>query len=162
MRRERRSTDVSAAVHSFRQIIRALRVSAAETQSQGGVTAAQLFVLRSLAHDDVLSINELAERTFTDRSSVASVVDRLAERGLVEKSRADDDRRRAAISLTAAGRLLLRRSGPPPTARLVEGLEALDDEELQELTHGLLRLLQEMGLQDAPAPMLFEDEPIRR
>jgi len=155
--RERRSRSVSTAVHSFRQIVRALRVAAAETQAQGGLTAAQLFVLRCLSDDAVLSINQLAERTFTDRSSVSSVVDRLVEKGLVERSRAADDRRRAAISLTSSGRLLLRRAGPPPTARLIEGLERLDDDELYDLTHGLLRLLEEMGLRDAPAPMLFED-----
>ena len=157
MQRERRSTNVSTAVRSFRQIVRELRVAAAETQAQGGLTAAQLFVLRSLANDEVLSINQLAARTFTDRSSVASVVERLVEKGLVERARSEHDRRRAAISLTAAGRLLLRRAGPPPTIRLIEGLERLDDDELEDLTNALLRLLEAMGLQDSPAPMLFED-----
>lgn len=145
-------------LNGFRRILRSLRIASGEAQATVGLSAAQLFVLGHLSGTDVLSINELAERTLTDRSSVAAVVERLVERGLVARSRAADDRRRAAIHITTAGRKLLAAAPAAPTARLIAGLDALDDAELVEFAKLMSRLVDAMGLETAPATMLFEHE----
>jgi DNA-binding MarR family transcriptional regulator len=145
-------------LNGFRRILRALRITAGETQASVGLSAAQLFVLGQLAHADVLSINELAMRTLTDRSSVAAVVERLVERGLIARSRAADDRRRAAIHITPAGRRLLRSAPAAPTERLITGLAALHPAELNQFARLMSRLVDAMGLEAAPATMLFEGE----
>ncbi len=142
--------------------MRGLRVAAQETRSAAGISAAQHFVLSALhEHDDEASVSELAERTMTDRSSVAAVVDRLVEDGLVTRGTAKDDRRRAAIALTARGRAVLRRSPEPPTARLVVALAALPPTRLRELSSGLSALVGAMGLDHARAGLLFDDAPAK-
>jgi DNA-binding MarR family transcriptional regulator len=124
------------------------------------LSAAQLFVLGQLASADVLSVNELAEHTLTDRSSVAAIVDRLVERGLAGRSRAAHDRRRAAIHITTAGRRLLKTAPHPPTELLLAGLATLSPDELDQFGHLMSRLVDAMGLKTAPATMLFEgDQP---
>jgi DNA-binding MarR family transcriptional regulator len=150
------------AVDAVRRLFRALRVAAQRTQSEAGISAAQLFVLSSLADGAASSLTELGERTHTDRSSVADVVQRLAAAGLVEQFRSERDRRRTEVRITAAGRTLLRRAPRAPTALLVAGLDALDDAELEGFAGGIVRLTSRMGLDAAPAPMLFEDETGRR
>jgi DNA-binding MarR family transcriptional regulator len=157
----RRAPNTAAAVDAVRRIFRALRNAAQQTQAQAGISAAQLFVLSSLADGAASSLTELGERTHTDRSSVADVVERLADAGLVARDRSALDRRRTEVRITAAGRGLLQSAPRPPTGLLVAGLEALADEELAALAAGLLRLTRAMGLEAAPAPMLFEDEGAR-
>jgi DNA-binding MarR family transcriptional regulator len=154
----RREANTARAVEAVRRIVRGLRVAAGQTRAETGISAAQLFVLSSLERDAAPSLTELGARTHTDRSSVADVVERLAAAGLVERFRSGDDRRRLEVRITPAGRSLLARAPRAPTARLIDGLDALGDAELGALAAGLLRLAQEMGLGTAPAPMLFEDE----
>ena len=142
----------------MRRIVRALRIAAQRTQDEAGISAAQLFVLRQLADTPATSLNELAERTLTDRSSVGDVVERLALRGLVKRAQSSVDRRRLTISLTSSGERVLRSAPSSPTAILIDALEQLSDRELAELSHGLERLTQEMGIAGEPTVMLFEDE----
>jgi DNA-binding MarR family transcriptional regulator len=157
-----RAEQTAAAVDAVRRLFRALRVAAKRTQSEAGISAAQLFVLSSLADGAASSLTELGERTHTDRSSVADVVQRLAAAGLVEQFRSERDRRRTEVRITGAGRRLLGRAPQAPTTQLIAGLEALDDVELEGFASGILRLVSHMGLDAAPAPMLFEDETGRR
>ncbi|HEX3866149.1 MAG TPA: MarR family transcriptional regulator, partial [Gemmatimonadaceae bacterium] len=76
---------ISSALTSIRRLVRVLRLNAQRTYTAAGLSAAQLFVLQQLPKAGSLSLNELATRTLTDRSSVADVVDRLRAQGLVDR-----------------------------------------------------------------------------
>lgn len=143
-------------LNAFRRITQALRLAAAQTQTETGISAAQLFVLTRLDQEGPHSIKDLAEATMTDRSSVADVVDRLAARRLVSRRSSREDARRAEVHITPAGRRLLSRAPEAPTAILMEGIGGLADEELRALALGLNRLCEEMGLEDGQPAMLFE------
>ncbi|MGH7617376.1 MAG: MarR family winged helix-turn-helix transcriptional regulator [Gemmatimonadaceae bacterium] len=150
-----------SAVISIRRIVQALRLASQRTQAQAGVSAAQLFVLQQLGTDDGLSLNELAARTFTDRSSVAAVVDRLSARGFVERAVHPVDRRRAAVHLTPAGRRVLVRAPNAPTTILVAALTKLAPSQRAAMATSLRRLTEALGVADTPAPMLFSDSANR-
>jgi DNA-binding MarR family transcriptional regulator len=140
---------LSSVLKAFRRILRSLRVAAGETQARYNVSAAQLFILTELNEaGEPLSIRELAERTMTDRSSVADVVDRLVQNGYATRGWSAFDRRRAEIEITNAGARLARSAPPAPTALLVDGLRGLSELELQRLSRGMTRLLDEMGLEE--------------
>lgn len=157
-----RPAHTAAAVDGVRRIFRALRMAAQQTQRAAGISAAQLFVLSSLSNGAASSLTELGERTHTDRSSVADVVERLAAAGLVKRFRSERDRRRMEVRITPAGRALLAQAPAPPTALLIAGLDALADAQLASLADGLKTLTHAMRLEGAPAPMLFEDENATR
>ena len=148
---------VAEVVRQVRRLDRGLRLAAREVDAAVGASAAQLFVLEHLAAVPAASIGELAERTMTDRSSVSTVVDRLAARGLVARRPAATDRRRAEVRVTAAGRALLTRAPKPPTARLVAALKSLSPAVVDQLADALGDLNGALGLGDAPAPLLFSD-----
>lgn len=150
--------DMSSAVSSIRRIVRFLRLASHRTQSDAGISAAQLFVLQQLGPGGELSLNELAERTVTDRSSVAGVVERLQRRGLVSRAPDPTDRRRAAIRITSAGRRLLRRAPTAPTTALVSALRQLNSRELIALAKSLSRLTVALGVSHERPIMLFADE----
>jgi MarR family transcriptional regulator, organic hydroperoxide resistance regulator len=149
-------------VVSIRRIVQALRLASQRTQIKAGISAAQLFVLQQLGADDGLSLNELAARTFTDRSSVAAVVERLHARKFVERTVDSSDRRRAAVHLTPAGRRVLQRAPDAPTTMLIAALSKLDERQRTTLAASLRRLTTALGVGDTAAPMLFAHATTRR
>jgi MarR family transcriptional regulator, organic hydroperoxide resistance regulator len=151
--------DVQPCIDAIRRIVRRLRLAEQATRAGAGLSAAQLFVLRQLASTPAPSLGELAARTLTDRSSVAGVVERLAEAGLVVTERDASDRRRVLVRLTRSGRVVLRNAPPAPTMLLVDALRRFPATERRLLATGLQRLVREMGLETEPATMLFEDQP---
>ena len=151
-------SDIADAVDAFRRILRELRVVARRTELATGLSAAQMFVLSAVDVAPGCSINDLAKATMTDRSSVATIVDRLDETGHVRREASGDDRRRASIVLTARGRRAVSTAGSPaPTALLIQGLQRLPPTRLRDLARGLVELTSGMGIADQPAAMLFED-----
>jgi DNA-binding MarR family transcriptional regulator len=159
----RTETALTDVLNGFRRIMRALRVAAGETQARYQISAAQLFVLDELNESgQPRSINELAELTMTDRSSVAWVVDRLVEGGYVTRTQSPHDRRRAEVRITAAGERLARLAPPAPGLRLLKALRRLSATDIQSLARTLKLLEEEMDLTEAPAPMLFNEPAPRR
>lgn len=140
-----RTRHIEQSVDAVRRILRVLRVAEQQTQLETGISAAQMYVLRHLEETSPRSLSELADRTLTDRSSVADVVERLVERRLVRRVRDPRDGRRAAISITARGRSLVRRADPSPTAILVGGLRELTPSQLTSVSRSLDRLSRALG-----------------
>src|SRR5689334_12541357 len=88
-----RDRDAEAVMHALRRLVRFLRLADRRAEGAAGISAAQMFVLRSLADAPASSLSELADRTLTDQSSVSTVVARLVETGLVVRRRGEDRRR---------------------------------------------------------------------
>jgi DNA-binding MarR family transcriptional regulator len=143
---------------ALRRIVRDLRLGSREAERDAGVSGAQLFVLQALAGGRAASLNELAERTHTDQSSVSVVVRRLADRKLVARKPSRLDARRIELSLTPAGQRMLARCPEPMQARLLAAIGRLEATERDALTRGLAALVREMGLERA-APHMFFEEP---
>lgn len=126
--------DMVNVVDSIRSIIQTIRVSGREAEQTVGLSTAQLYVLSELADRPAMSINELAERTFTHQSSVSMVVARLVESKLVSRTAARGDARRVSIALTPSGRALLRKSPDPVQRRLIGALRSMSRSDLKDLS----------------------------
>ncbi|HEY7187744.1 MAG TPA: MarR family winged helix-turn-helix transcriptional regulator [Vicinamibacterales bacterium] len=148
---------ISTVVDAFRRILRELRVVARKSELAVGLSPAQVFVLSAVMASPGCSVKEIAEATMTDRSSVASVTDRLAAAGILTRALSGSDRRRASISITPRGKRAMREAAPPPTALLIAALRHLTPEELRGLSDGLVALTRAMGIAHQRAGMLFEE-----
>jgi DNA-binding MarR family transcriptional regulator len=150
-------------MNALRRIVRDLRLGTRDAERRAGISGAQLFVLQALNERPAASLNDLAERTLTDQSSVSVVVRRLIDRKLVASRVSSVDARRVELSLTAAGRRLLAKCPEPTQARVVAALERLRPPELAGLTQGLDALVQQLGITGAAPRMFFEEDgPTRR
>ena len=149
--------DVRVVLDCIRQIVRLLRVSSREAERELGLTGAQLFVLQKLSEAKVLSVNELAERTHTHQSSVSVVAQALVDRGLISRNRASDDARRLELTLTPAARQMVKKAPGAAQDRLIEAIEKMPAALRKQLAKGLERLVEESGIDDEVAPMMFED-----
>jgi len=70
-------------------------------------------------------------------STVTSVVDRLENKGLVERLRNSHDRRMITIQLTEAGKKLAENAPPPIQQRVIDGLKNLTDVEKDQIVASL-------------------------
>lgn len=148
-----------AILDSLRRLVRGLRLYARHCETQLGLSAAQLFALRQVHESGPLSLQELAQATLTDLSSVSVVAERLRAKGLLDRRRAVQDRRRAELSVTAAGQALVQRSPDPLQARLLRSLKALPAARRRALQADLAHLVHDAGLDGQAARLFFEDEP---
>jgi len=148
---------VTAVVNGLRRIVRTLHHSHRIAEQRWDLSAAQLLVLQRLAESSTLSVNELADRTFTHQSTVSVVVTRLVNRGLVRRESANDDLRRAELALTPAGRVLLQRAMASAQMRLIDAVDDMSTAQLRTLGSCLERLVVALGVADEPAEMFFED-----
>jgi DNA-binding MarR family transcriptional regulator len=153
---------IRSAVDALRRIFRELRLSAREAERGAGISGAQLFVLQALSVESAASLNDLADRTLTDQSSVSVVVKRLVARNLVARKASRLDARRVELALTSAGRKLLARCPEPTQVKLVSALGRLSRRELGGLTDGLGALVREMRLDERKARMFFDDDRASR
>ncbi len=152
-------TQPGAVMIALRRIVRFLRLADREAEAAVGLSAAQLFVLRTLAEAPANSLGEIADRTLTDQSSVSTVVAKLAARRLVARVEAAGDRRRIAIRITPAGQAVVKRAPAMPQGLIAKAVEALPPAQRIELVRSLDRLIAAIGASGLPPRMLFEDEP---
>lgn len=138
--------------------MRVVRTIAVEVERESGLSTAQTTVLQLLAEAPASSVNELAERTATDQSSVSVVVARLEAKRLVARVPSTTDARRMTVSITAEGRRSLARLGPTVQGRLVQALASLDDDSLSCIDRELTHLSAIMGAGNEPATFIFEDD----
>ena len=91
-----------------------VRQLVAEACEAHGITQAQYNALRILrgAHPDGYPRGEIASRLVERAPDVTRLIDRLEQRGLVDRTRSTDDRRLSVTRITRAGLDLLRRIDP--------------------------------------------------
>ena len=150
--------EAAAALVALRRIIRFLRLADREAEASHGLTAAQLFVLHSLADAPASSLGELARRTLTDQSSVSTVVARLETKRLLARATSRDDRRRVELRLTASGKKIVAAGPDAPQPGIIAAIEAMKPAKRRELVRALEGLVTAIGAGDVEPLMLFEDE----
>jgi DNA-binding MarR family transcriptional regulator len=145
-------------MNHFRRIVRALR-SSHRAAGHLNLTGAQLFVVNVIGDaGGPLSVNDVAQRTGTDQSTVSVVTNRLVERGLLKRERSTEDSRRVHLSLTASGRALQKKA-PVTIAqqRMTAALQELSPRDAAELLQLLEKIVTSMDIGAEHAGMLFDD-----
>ena len=150
--------DSQRVLDSIRRLVRLLRLSDRVAQSELGLSAAQLFVLQELGKTPALSLNDLAERTLTDQSSVSVVVSRLVNSGHVSRDRDPRDARRLVLNLTKSGRAIVQKAPLAAQWRVLEALERIGPADRKRFADTFVRLIGELGVEKGVAPMMFDDE----
>lgn len=146
---------------AIRRLVRHLRLADRAAQSDLGISGAQLFVLSELGKTPSLSLNDLATRTRTDQSSVSVVVSRLVEAGLVTRDRDPRDARRLILNLTRSGQAMLQRAPAVAQEQILAVIDRLPPDGRKQLADSLTELVETLGAEPGPAPMLFEEEEPR-
>ncbi len=97
-------------------------------------------VLEALYHKGPLTQGQIGERILLTSGSITAVVDKLEERGLVERRPCAEDRRVVYADLTDEGRELIARVFPEHAEALRIAMEGLTTEEKRIAAVLLVRL----------------------
>jgi DNA-binding MarR family transcriptional regulator len=149
---------ISEIMQSLRRIFKAVQQYSEEVLKEFGVTGPQLWALRTIYIEGQVSMGELSQRMYLHISTVSGVVDRLEEKGYVERVRGDSDRRVVKISLTKAGKRLVQRGPEAAQGKLLHGLESLSRQEVLLIRSSLEKVVRLMEIQDTKAMFFFSEE----
>ena len=105
-------------------------------------------VLEALLHKGPLPVNEIGRKVLLTSGSITTAVDRLENKGLVERRAHGSDRRARIVHLTKQGKALIARAYAQHAAD-IERLAAASLTKAERAT--LIRLLKKIGYEAAAA-----------
>lgn len=106
------------------------------------LSAAEFSVLEALYHKGPLLLGDVQRKALLSSGGITFLVDRLAERGLVERQECPNDRRARYAALTREGTALMRRVFPLHAEAMREAMCGLTASEQR----AAMALLKRLGL----------------
>ena len=94
-------------IADFRAAMTMLKCASAERVLRRGLSMAQLHILYTLQRHGEMPMSRLAEVLNVSLSNATGLIDRIEERGFVERTGVPEDRRIVLIRVTAAGERML-------------------------------------------------------
>lgn len=122
---------IDAIVTEFQASIREMRCRSTERLVRGKLSMTHMHVLWLLEHHGTMSMSRLAELLDVSFSNASGLIDRMEERGLVERARVPDDRRVVLVRPAAGGRLALEEAELIKREQLRTVLGTLDRAQLE-------------------------------
>jgi DNA-binding MarR family transcriptional regulator len=137
----RRTADRRAAVQGLiadvGRTFKELRCVGSQRLVKLGISMTHLHALTMLQHHGPLTMSRLAEMLDVSLSNATGIVDRLEDRGFVERVRVRDDRRIVLVQPTPAADVVLEQLDVLRSDMLEEALARLDDDRLEVVEAGL-------------------------
>jgi len=127
--------ELSRAHHKF-----SLFDAEVQRRSGSGLTAPQAKVIFCLGNTDGLTCSEITEQTLITKGTLTGVIDRLEQKGLVQRWGDSDDGRRIIVDLSPAGQRLFRTEYPRHLEQLQTRFEALSKRDRLQATSLLAKV----------------------
>jgi DNA-binding MarR family transcriptional regulator len=118
-------------------MIAGFRCAGTERLVKAGVSMTHMHVMWLLQHHGELPMSRLAEMLDVSFSNATGIIDRMEERGLVERVRVPDDRRVVRVRIAAAGSEALEQTEAIKHDRLQAILSHLDQAQLDRVAAAL-------------------------
>jgi DNA-binding MarR family transcriptional regulator len=122
------------AVAGIGRAVGSLRCAGSQRLVRLGISMTHFHVLTLLRHHGPQPMGRLAEILDASMSSATGIIDRMEERGLVERVRVPDDRRVVLVRPTAAGEALVDEAELVRSELMTAALARLDVAQLEQLT----------------------------
>jgi len=157
------SSDLSHEVLvSLRRIIRAIDLQSKHITKLSGLTTPQVLVMASIQTLGEVTTGRLSEEVSLSQATVTTILDRLEQRGMIERYRSDRDRRVVHARLLAAGREALEKAPPPLHRRFLSRFAQLDRAHQKTIVATLEEVAAMLGAQEIEAaPILDVGQPER-
>ncbi|MFI5304743.1 MAG: MarR family winged helix-turn-helix transcriptional regulator [Nitrospiria bacterium] len=153
-----KKTAIAEIVQSFRRIFKSIQEYSEEVLKEFGVTGPQLWLLKILHSEDGTPVSELSQKMFLHISTVSSIINRLEEKGYIERKRTKSDRRLVLIHLTEKGLKIMAKAPEPAQGKLLHGLQNLSQKEVLGLYESLQKIVQLMEVNRLKVKFFFSEE----
>jgi DNA-binding MarR family transcriptional regulator len=142
---------LDAVIGELHEMVGMMRCAGTGRMVKSGISMTHLHILWLLEHHGDLTMGRLADLVDVSLSNASGIIDRMEERGLVERIRVPDDRRVVLVRASAEG------------ARMRDEIEAVKQDQMRAILGNLdpdqlIRLLGALGdLRGAVAQEIGED-----
>jgi DNA-binding MarR family transcriptional regulator len=134
-----------------------LRCAGSQRLVRLGISMTHFHVLTLLRHHEAMPMGRLADVLDASMSNATGIIDRMEERGLVERVRVPDDRRVVLVRPTQAGLDLVDEVELVKNDVLVSALGRLDPEQLDRLAVSVADLAAAVEAELASDPERFAE-----
>lgn len=128
-------------IFALRKIMQHMDNHSKRLNKHYGLTVPQILSLYEIFEKKTITLSELSKKIYLSSSTLVGVIDRLEEKGLVQRLRDIKDRRNIFISITEKGKEFVRSSPYLLHNLLDENLKKLEEKEQIGLAHSLDLLL---------------------
>ncbi len=95
-----------------------------------------------------IGVSELASRMSIHQSTCSQLLEKLAVRGMIVKTRSQTDQRCVGLSLSSSAEELLKRAPGPAEGVLPDALRAMPEDSLARLSASLSELMLHLDIND--------------
>jgi len=128
----------------LRQIMRATDLHSKQVKKVCGLTLPQVMLLRAISEQGDVTVRKLSRDISLSQPTVTTILDRLEERGLVERIRSLRDRRIVNARLTPLGKEMLELAPPLLDERFMQRFSDLPPSEQHTLKDALEKIVHLM------------------
>lgn len=137
-------------ITAIRRVIRAVDQHSRTLVESHGLTGPQALILKTLQKGE-LTPGQLASAISLSHGTVTDILNRLEQRGLIQRVKDTKDRRRVLVTLTATGRDHIQHSPPLLQEQFIRRFEQLEDWEQTQLLSSLQRIAAMMNAEGIDA-----------
>ena len=131
---------------SIRQIARAVDIQSRKLDRAYGLTLPQLIVLRSVGDLGEVTSRAISSAADLSAPTIVGILDKLEEKGLIERYRSLRDRRVVHTRLTPAGHDLLARAPSPLGDHFANAFALLSDRERRSVLKSVDQVARMLAL----------------
>ena len=147
-----RSDPTAAIIADFRATMSQLKCASSERLVRLGISMAQLHIMFTLQRSGEMTMSQLADVLNVSLSNATGLIDRLEERGYIERHRVPEDRRIVLVRVTASGEAMLAQIDALSDNLLRSVLERLPLSQLRGVAHAFVALREAVDAVVEPAP----------
>jgi DNA-binding MarR family transcriptional regulator len=144
----------------LRRIIRATDLQSKRVVKACGLTIPQIMVLRSIEELGDVTVRRISDSVSLSQATVTTILNRLEDRKLVERVRAQKDKRIVNARLMPEGRAILSTAPPLLHEKFIDEFESLEGWEQTQVLSSLQRIAMMMDAENIDAaPILDINSP---
>jgi DNA-binding MarR family transcriptional regulator len=141
----------------FALALGSLRCAGSQRLVRMGISMTHFHVLTLLRHHEAMPMGRLADILDVSMSNATGIIDRMEERGLVERVRVPDDRRIVLVRPTQAGLDLVDEVELVKNEIMIRALARLDDDQITRLRAAASDIAAALEREMASDPTRFAD-----
>jgi DNA-binding MarR family transcriptional regulator len=120
--------------------------------AESGLTMTQMVAMQILRYGGPQSIGGLVERLKLSMSATSHLVDRLVEKGFVDRKEDPDDRRQKRVAITESGAALIDQLASERNAEFTRALSTLDPDLREQLVVVFERAIAQLAADPCDRP----------
>ena len=131
---------ISEVIDNLRLTIKAMNEYSKYEEKETGLTGPQLWAIKLVAGNAPIKVSDLARRMYLHPATVVGILDRLASKGLVQRSRSTEDKRVVEIDLTTQGWAVVNKVPDVAEGMLAKRLETLPEKRFSHVSKGMMEI----------------------